>query len=178
MILLFMCSFLKSEAKGREVTIFLKDSSEVKGELLAVRDSLVALAIEPIYSDEDIAAYPERVRIMRINSIENIHLTGNSIFLPTAVGAFGGLIAGSAIGFFNKEKGDNIPTTPLLGAILGIINGAVAGMFWSAHITYVNSDKQVTISEGLILLKEHSRFKESEPSYLRDTIDNLLKETK
>ena len=33
-------------------------------------------------------------------------------------------------------------------------------------------------NDAIGLLKEHSRFKESESSYLRDTIDNLLKEQK
>ena len=91
---IFLFSFLKSEAKGRDVVIFLKDSTEIKGELLAVRDSLVVIASQPIDADEEIAAYPERVKIFSLKSITFVKIVENSFVMEGAIAC-----VGSGVGF-------------------------------------------------------------------------------
>ncbi len=191
-IVLFICSFLKSEAKGRDITIFLKDSTEVKGELLAVRDSLVAIAVEPIYADEDIAAFPERVGIIKLRDMRVLRIESNHALLT---GILTGGSVGGVLGFTMADRGNYAILPPeglaAVNALCGLIVGGVIGALnqkreesfvpniLDTQILHIADERsKIPWPTGIILLKNHSRFKESEPSYLPDIIDNLLKETK
>ncbi|MES2766289.1 MAG: hypothetical protein V4642_10490 [Bacteroidota bacterium] len=179
-LIFFSFSTFKSEASGRDVVILLKDSTEVKGELLSVRDSLMAIAVEPISQDEDIAAHPEHVVIVKFSELYKVHILKNNFLLTGSL--IGGGISALNLLIIKNGSGSGLNIgkgVPFLPFILG---GGIIGM----GIGYLASDNEEVVTfissvkdnEKLILLKKISRFKDSEPSYLRDTIDNLLKETK
>jgi hypothetical protein len=190
-IILFTLTSFQSEAKGRDVIIFLKDSTEVKGELLAVRDSLVALAIQPISQDEEIVVYQDRVKIVRFHDISIIEIHESSkVVQGILIGGLGGGLIGVMInqsgGFF--KKGDFPIILPTLaGGLAGLLAGYIVSDGQESFEFLENGSVRIikdgfkgkaTLKTALSLLKKHSRFNESEPSYLHDTIDNLLKETK
>ena len=197
-VLLFVCSFLKAEAKGRDVVIFLKDFTEVKGELLSVRDSLVAVAVEPISQDVDIAGFPERVRVFPFKDIQNVRIEENSYVMTgsitgTAWGALAIVYMDAGPGFFRKgaitESGWKVAQFLIGGALVGSAVGYLASDQEEKFTFPANDTMQVILlknaytfyipsADAIGLLKEHARFEKSESAYLRDVINNLLKETK
>ncbi len=183
-ILFFLCSFLKSEAKGRDVTIFLKDSTEIKGELLAVRDSLVAVAVERIYADEDIAANPERVNIVKFGDIKLLRLENNqAIAIGFSFGTGIGVSYGSS-GKFAKNLG--MVVGGIYGGLLGGLIGMTAQKYTEDYTFDINTGQVYlplkkenrSFATVVKLLRSDSLFEDTEPSSLHDVIDNLLKETK
>ncbi|HYF02970.1 MAG TPA: hypothetical protein VEC36_06310 [Patescibacteria group bacterium] len=193
-IAMFSFGFLTTEAKGREVTIFLKDSTEVKGELLSVRDSLLAVAVERISLDEDIAAYPERVRVLAFKNIENITIETNNYVIQGGLTGLG-LGAGSAIlvnqggGFFRKggvtESGwvnsvQFLLQTTLIGMGIGSLLSDNEETFLFSPATHDSTEVHhgkdgymffISCHEAKMLLKQHARFEFSEPHHLRDIIN-------
>lgn len=176
-ILLFICSFLKSGAQGREVTIILNNGKQKSGELLSVRDSIVAVLKTSVEKDEDIASHPEKVEIIFLNDIDKVRLEKVEIS-----GAGKGALIGGGIGLatdiilfsiYKPEQTVVMAATPI-GALYGTIIGWAVASFMS------EDEKQVrpSVANGLKNIREYARFQENEPRYVRDIIDNLLKETK
>ncbi len=180
LLLVGICT--KLEAQGREVTIYCKDGSSKSGELLSVRDSLVSILKSSIEKPEEIAAHPEIVEIALLKDIDKVWLGKYE-----AHGALAGALVGTAIGLGSdlviasgSEPGENNlgGMTPL-GALLGTLIG------WG--IAKDNSkDEEIlqTVSAADIKnIGEYARFNNAkfstqEPTYVREIIDNLLREAK
>ncbi len=173
-IVLFACSFLKSEAKGRDVIIFFKDGTKQYGELIAVQDSVIISTQAFIDEDKDIIEAVEALNIAFIKDITLIDILEEPCddFFGVA-GAGIGLITG--VGAIAATKNwAYIIDVPAITTIIGGAIGIGIGELLSGKAEALYPSKE----DILVKIKQHSRFQESEPPYLRDIIDNLLKETK
>lgn len=195
-IILF--SFLKSQAKGRDVIIFLKDSTEVKGELLSVRDSLVVIYLKPLYNDMDI--YYEYVRVEKFSNIENITAPGNNAITKSlwvgAAAIVGGItynINGPRVtpkpGFLAESQPANSTgyVVMLMGPVISLAIGAAINktelIFSFDKQSHEIAVKQDTVrmwqwADGILELKKIARFGADEPRHVREMTDAFLKETK
>ncbi len=181
-IVLFVCSFLKSEAQGRDVTVIFKNGKQFGGELLSVRLTALSVLRKSVDKDEEIAAHPEIVEVALINEIESVRLEKVApkagYALPAAL-TLGGILGGiGLLSDLNTPKGESQFSSAGLGVICGGVLGLVVGNMAASHSAkdeeriYPNSTKE------LMIIRSHARFDGDEPSYVRDIIDNLLKETK
>ncbi|HYF02969.1 MAG TPA: hypothetical protein VEC36_06305 [Patescibacteria group bacterium] len=183
---IFLALSIHTFAQGREVTIYLKDGKQKMGELLSVRDSLVSILKKHIEYDEDIASYPQHVEIALIRDIERVRLeeydvsgAGKGAAIGAGIGGAIGMIAVSD----NSYAGHRPETGEYIGAAAG---GAIAGAFYGFIIGWatamiMSEDEEMVLpsaTKGLLRIQEYARFDEREPRYVRDIINNLLKEQK
>jgi hypothetical protein len=175
---------LSAFAQGREVTIFFKDESIKTGELLSVRDSVVAVLKKSVEDDEEIASYPEIVEVALLKDIDKIRLEEYDVS-GAGKGALIGAGGLTVIGFAAMATTDNPQNGP--GEYIGFTAAmALGGAFYGAIIGWVtgviiSEDAEIvrpSVKRGFRDIREYARFDEREPRYVRDIIDNLLKESK
>ncbi|MES2766292.1 MAG: hypothetical protein V4642_10505 [Bacteroidota bacterium] len=163
-------------AQGRDVTIFLKDSTQKKGELLIVRDSVIILLKTKVHNSRDIVKIPESIDFTFIDNINTVVLHEvkvNGAATGALVGA--GLVGIKSV-FSLQQAGGGID-----GVILGMLGGAAAGSGIGWLVGIMRSEDEVTVQitpRGLYDIQQSARFGSSEPKYMREFINGLLKEVR
>jgi hypothetical protein len=165
-------------AGGKYVTIQLKDSSTISGELISVRENGLIICLSPGLSEEELSDSLQLLVGLNYNRIAQIVYKYRSgpklvlpIFLGTGLGIASGLIIG-AIAFpgASSDKQDIIGSwfstlkyvmVAVFGAV-GLIVGTITG------ISISDEDKNISniSSDELEKLKFFSRYDKGEPEFL------------
>ncbi|HYF02968.1 MAG TPA: hypothetical protein VEC36_06300 [Patescibacteria group bacterium] len=165
-------------AQGRNVTIFLKNSTQRRGELLLVRDSIVAVLTSNVENTNEIVLYPERIEFAALSDIQRIriHETNVEGAIPGSLigGGAGALFGLGTSGLTTKNTVPYIFENFAIGAISGLIIG------WVVATSKSDEEKTFWPSEKnpLIKIKYYARFDSVEPRFIGDFIDELLKISK
>jgi len=173
-------------AQGREVTIFFKDGKQKLGELLSVRDSVISILKNSVEDDQEIAANPEIVEIAFLKDIDRVRLEEYDVS-----GAGRGALIGAGLGAlvsigsvyndrhsFSRPESDEYIGAGAGGALAGPLYGLLIG--WGVGMI-LSEDAEIvrpSVTKGLRNIREYARFDNGEPRYVRDIIDNLLKDHK
>jgi hypothetical protein len=184
--IVFMVIPFSTLAQGREVTIFFKDGKQKLGELLSVRDSVISILKNSVEDDQEIAANPEIVEIAFLKDIDRVRLeeydvsgAGRGALIGAGLGAVVsiGSVYNDRNSFSRPESDEYIGAGAggaLAGALYGLLIGWGVGMILSEDAEIVRP----SVTKGLRNIREYARFDNGEPRYVRDIIDNLLKDHK
>jgi hypothetical protein len=165
-------------AGGKYVTIQLKDSSTISGELISVRNNGLIICISPGLSEEELSDSLQLLVGLNYNSIAQIaykYRNGPKLVLPIFLGTGLGIASGlliSAIAFpgASSDKQDIIGSwfstlkyvmVAVFGAV-GLIVGTITG------ISISGEDKNISniSSDEIEMLKFFSRYDKGEPEFL------------
>ena len=121
-LLAFSGNLIAKERRGAELIVYKLDSTQVKGELIAVKPASLLLLDD--YSGSDIS-----VSIGDINKIKIIK--DSRLIMGAAIGALAGLGAGVLAGHMCPEASDGANIAPFIlgmfGGCAGLITGAIFG---------------------------------------------------
>ena len=165
-------------AGGKHVTIQLKDSSIISGELISVRDNGLIICLSPGLSEEELSDSLQLLVGLKYNHIAEIaykYRSGSKLVIPIFLGTGLGIASGlliSAIAFpwASSDKHDVIGSwfstlryvmVAVFGAV-GFIVGTITGISISdeeKNISNISSDE-------IDMLKFFSRYDKGEPEFL------------
>ncbi len=181
--LIIICGFfifctVEIFAYGREVTIFLKNSTQKHGELLVVRDSVIAVLTSNVENTNEIVQYPERIEFAILSDIQRIRIHEIKV-----EGAIAGSLIGGGAGALYGLATSRITTQNTIPYIFeNVAIGAVSGMIIGWAVATLKSDEEKTFwpseKNPLVKIKYYARFDSVEPRFIEDFIDELLKEKK
>jgi hypothetical protein len=165
-------------AGGKYVTIQLKDSSIISGELISVRDNGLIICLSPGLSEEELSDSLQLLVSLNYNRIAQIaykYRNSPKLVLPIFLGAGLGIASGlliSAIAFpgASSDKQDIIGSwfstlkyvmVAMFGAV-GLIVGTITG------ISISEEDKSISniSSDEIEMLNFLSRYDKGEPEFL------------
>jgi hypothetical protein len=165
-------------AGGKYVTIQLKDSSVISGELISVRENGLIICLSPGLSEDELSDSLQLLVGLNYNRIAQIvykYINGPKLVIPIFLGAGLGIASGlliSAIAFSgaSSDKQDIIGSwfstlryvmVAVFGAV-GLIVGTITG------ISISNKEKNISniSSDKLEKLKFFSRYDKGEPEFL------------
>ena len=165
-------------AGGKHVTIQLKDSSIISGELISVRDNGLIICLSPGLSEEELSDSLQLLVGLNYNRIAQIgykYRNGPNLVIPIFLGAGLGIASGlliSAIAFpgASSDKHD------VIGSWFSTLRYAMVAVFgWVGFIVGTitgisTSDEEENISsissEEIETLKFFSRYNNGEPKFL------------
>ncbi len=154
---------------GAEVTLLLKDRTEINGELLSVRDSAVTICTEHSATEEELASLKYPINNVRNDEIKELTLEGsNYVWVGLGIGIVGGTLTGILVGSL-IEEGHGSYITPEAGfGAIGFIAGAIAGPI----VGYALSTEEFVLQEiptgyNFSFLKPLARYPDEEPEYLK-----------
>lgn len=175
----------RDDNEGAEVTLSLKDRTEIYGELLSVRDSTLIICTEYSATKDELAKGVYPIISIKGQEIQKITVEGESEFWKGAgYGALIGAVVGAGWGFASgDDKGGYMNLTAegkaLVGAILlsslGAITGGIVGAVNSTDEVIIHlpaeydfSSLDTFLGSSLnSLLNQLSRYPGEEPEYLR-----------
>ena len=165
-------------AGGKNVTIQLKDSSTISGELISVRDNGLIICISPGLSEEELSDSLQLLVGLKYNHIAEIaykYRSGSKLVIPIFLGAGLGIASGFIIGSIafpgassNKDHiigylFSNLKLVMMLVfGTAGLIIGTVTGI--SSSVEEENISR--ISSEVIEKLKFFSRYDKGEPEFL------------
>jgi hypothetical protein len=152
---------------GAEVTLLLKDRTEINGELLSVRDSAITICTEYSATEEELANLKYPINTVRDDEIKELSLEGsNHVWTGLAVGIVVGtglgVLAGSLV---DKHKAEFRAGLGAIGFIVGAIAGPIVGHALSTEEFVL---QEIPPGYDFSLLKPLSRYPVEEPEYLRE----------
>jgi hypothetical protein len=159
-------------ASGRKVSITLKDSSSITGELLAVRDSNLIINRELWVSEQKLQSNHDSLTIVPFTSAVRIHVAGHR---NSWVGAGVGLAAGMGVGAFmgyhvstsNSNWSSDRGFNAVVGSLMGILPGFFSGMIVGAFVETDERDIDPRDKVEMGLLSKHARYQEGEPEFIK-----------
>jgi hypothetical protein len=178
--IIFIITLLTSStlAGGKYVTIQLKDSSIISGELISVRDNGLIICLSPGLSEEELSDSLQLLVGLNYSLIAQIaykYRNGPKLVLPIFLGTGLGIASGlliSAIAFpgSSSDKQDIIGSwfstlkyvmVAVFGAV-GLMVGTITG------ISISDEDKNISniSSNEIDMLKFFSRYDKGEPEFL------------
>ncbi len=172
----------RDDNEGAGVTLLLKDRTEIKGELLSVRDSTITICTEHSATEDELAKGVYPIISIKGQEIQKITVEGESKFWEGAgYGALIGAAVGVGLGIAGGEGGylKTIEAKALVGAILlsplGAITGGIVGAVNSTDEVIIHlpaeydfSSLDTFLGSSLnSLLNQLSRYPDEEPEYLR-----------
>ena len=165
-IVLCVIAFAVSVAQATDVVVELRDGSTVKGDLLAVRDSTLIVAVKGYRPMWDKKHIPD-VAVVRFDSVRFVKVKGDSYGLEGAgLGLVAGVVVGGLISSNSPKKGwfhiDYEPVVGGLAAAAGLVIGSVVGSSISSPATFISD----TTRGGFLELKKFSRYVDGEPDWL------------
>ncbi len=161
--------YQQDENVGAEVALLLKDKTEINGELLSVRDSVVTICTEHSATEEELASLIYPINTVRNDEIKELTLEGsNYVWSGLGIGIAAGTGIGLLVGLAIEPSGKSYVSPELALGVLGFIVGAIAGPI----IGYSLSDEEYILQEippdyDFSLLKPLARYSDEEPEYLK-----------
>lgn len=159
---------------GRNATVSLRKLNYYRGEILAVRDSLIIITTAECETNADVFKLKDSIKVIKLKSISYIKVDGVSTpfsWKNVAIGT--GIGSGIDVG---RYAADPKPVT--LNTFIGTLTGFVVSTFISAVVSSTNSepDQFIGVEEipSLKLLDEYARFKDKEPKELQEILDDKL----
>jgi hypothetical protein len=166
-------------AGGKYVTIQLKDSSFISGELISVRDNGLIICPDEGLSEEELSDSLQLLVGLNYNRIAQIaykYRSGSKLVIPillgTGLGIASGLIIGTiAFPWANSNNNDIIGSSfSTLKVIMAVVLGSIG--FIVGTITGISiSDEEQNISnlssDEIETLKSFSRYDKGEPGFLQ-----------
>ncbi len=170
-------------AQGREVTIFLKDGTKKTGELLVVRDSVIAIMTNKVAKMHEIVDHPKLVKFAFVKEINKVLL--HKVEVEGAInGAWLGAGAGgivSAIDFLSSDYESNSiqsQNEDISSLFTNIFGGAAIGFVAGWAVATIQSEDEEVIRptsiDALIEIKGSARFNKGEPDFIKKFINELL----
>ena len=161
--------YQQDENVGAEVTLLLKDRTEINGELLSVRDSAVTICTEHSAMEEELVSLKYPINTVRNDEIKELTLEGsNYVWSGLGIGIAAGTGIGLLVGLAIDPSGKSYISPELALGFLGFIVGAIAGPI----IGHALSTEEFVLQEippgyNFSLLKPLSRYPDEEPEYLK-----------
>jgi hypothetical protein len=158
----------QDENVGTEVTLLLKNRTEINCELLSVRDSTMIICTKHSATEDELANLTYPIANVRNDEIQELTIEGSSyVWAGLGIGIAAGTLTGVLVGTLTGG-GIKYISPELAGGVLGFIVGAIAGPI----VGYLLSTDEVILHEippgyDLSLLKPLSRYPDEEPEYLR-----------
>jgi len=159
----------RDEDVGVEIILSQQNGTEIRGELLSVRDSTIIICSIYGASEVQLARIIYPIYNVRNDEIQEITIEGsNYVWAGLGIGIAGGTLTGILVGLaIGTSRGSYIPAEVGLG-VLGFIAGAIAGPI----VGYALSTEEFVLQEippgyDFSLLKPLARYPDEEPEYLR-----------
>jgi hypothetical protein len=167
-------SYPVDENAGAELTITLKDSTEIKGELLSVRDNTITICEYYSASDEELIKITYPIFSVRNDEIKELTIEGsNNLWSGLGIGALAGPAFGATLATLivvtdPVQEGDQ----PILAYMILVPAGFIAGTLFGAGIGAANSVEEIILHNippgyDLSILKPLARYPEKEPEFLK-----------
>ena len=148
---------------GAEVTLLLKDRTEINGELLSVRDSAITICKEYSVTEEELANLKYPINTVRDDEIQEITVEGsNYVWAGFGIGLAAGVGMGLIVVAITSTYGG------LFGGGLIVIAASIVGPI----VGYSLSTEEFVLQEippgyDLSILKPLARYPDQEPEYLK-----------
>jgi hypothetical protein len=115
---------------GKLVTLALRDSSSVSGELLAVVGNRLVIALEPWASERKLVTDSSLMKVVPIADVLMLHIAGHrNALLGAGIGVAVGMGVGAVIGYAAPTSGESWTRSQDLNAFLGGVAGILPGLF-------------------------------------------------
>ena len=166
-------------AGGKYITIQLKDSSVISGELISVRDNGLIICLSPGLSEEELSDSLQLLVGLNYDRIAQIaynYRSGSKLVIPILLGTGLGIASGLIIGTIafpgaNSDNNDIIGSSfstlkVIMAVVLGSI-GFIVGVITGT--TSSNEEKNISniSSDEIEMLKSFSRYDKGEPGFLQ-----------
>ena len=156
---------------GAEITLSLKNGTEINCELLSVRDSTITICTEHSATEEELAKLKYPINTIRNDEIKKITIEGsNYVWSGLGIGILAGAGIGLLVGYaiVGSPKAFYEGMAILAGGILGFIVGAIAGPIVGSGLSTDDVVLFVTPpGYDLSFLKPLARYPDEEPEYLK-----------
>ena len=176
-VLLICFIFLLSTnlfAGGRTITVTMKDSSQLTGELISVQEKGIIIAFQEDLTEEQMLQNPDLIAAINYDEIKEVTAEGHSQF---GSGLLYGFLGGAAFGILagvilvsstNSESNGSFSTllAVLLGGAFGII-GAVIGSISGAVSSTPDIDFKPDMNDSFLTLKSFARYTDEDPGFLK-----------
>jgi len=160
---------------GAELTLTLKDSTEITGELLSVRDNSIIICEYYSAYDDELAELKYPILAVRNEEIQILTLEGSNnlssgLGIGALVGTATGLLLAAILVASQPENEDPDPesTTYIImgsaGFLIGAMIGTSVGAGTSADEIMLND---ILLGYDFLILKPLARYPDDEPEYLR-----------
>lgn len=167
-------SYPVDENAGAELTITLKDSTEIKGELLSVRDNTITICEYYSSSDEELIKITYPIFSVRNDEIKELTIEGsNNLWSGLGIGAlagpaFGATLATLIVVTAPVQEGDQ----PILAYMILVPAGFIAGTLFGAGVGAATSVEEIILNNippgyDLSILKPLARYPDKEPEFLK-----------
>ena len=156
-------NYEKDKNIGAEITLSLKNETEVYGELLSVRDSTMIICTQYSTTEAELANLSYPITAFRNDEIQELTIEGSSYI---AEGFWIGIFAGTGIGYAIAKAINEMGGVIILigGTIVGIVVGPIVGYLLSTDDVIL---REIPPSYDMSLLKPLSRYPDEEPEYLK-----------
>lgn len=167
-----------SLAGGKYVTIQLKDSSIISGELISVRENGLIICLSPGLSEEELSDSLQLLVGLNYNRVARIayeYKNGAKMFVPIFLGAGLGIASGFIIGAIafpgaSSDKHDIVGSwfstlRYVMVAVFGTV-GLIVGTITGISISEEEKNISNISSEEIEMLKFFSRYDKGEPQFL------------
>jgi hypothetical protein len=154
-----------ADAKARRVTLLLKDSTTMTGELIAVHSTSLLVCREPWLSAKYLQAHPETVLVIPVSTLLRVHLEGHpNLMAGAGVGAIVGIAVGAKLANRGPERlsGDS-DFNAFIGGLAGALPGFFVGMLLGGLVESGEQDIDITDPDQMKILREAARFQKDEP---------------
>ncbi len=159
----------QDENVGTEVTLLLKNRTEINGELLSVRDSTMIICTEHSATEEELASLKYPINYVRNDEIQDLTIEGsNYVWTGLGIGIAAGTGIGVLVGLAVEESRHAMISAELALGVIGFIAGTIIGPI----VGYLLSTDEVILHEippgyDFSLLKPLARYPGEEPEYLK-----------
>jgi hypothetical protein len=167
--LLQMSNPSSTVAAGKRVTLLMKDSTSIAGELLAVHDKTLLLCSEFALPQKVFRAHPETVLVVPLGEVLRMHVSGRRNMLAGAgIGATLGIVVGAMAGnAASSQTSDERKLNSFAGGVAGIIPGFFLGMLVGAFVETGERDIDLDDPISIKGLSEEARYQADEPDFLK-----------
>ena len=164
------------EDVGAELTLTLKDSTEITGELLSVRDSTITICEYYSAYDDELAELKYPILAVRNDEIQILTIEGsNNLLSGLGIGALAGTAFGLSIGAIaaaSQPEDDEDPNPASTYYLVTVPAGFIVGTLFGAVVGATTSVEEIALSDippgyDFSILKPLARFPDDEPEYLR-----------
>jgi hypothetical protein len=168
-----IANYPTDENFGAELTLTLKDSTEITGELLSIRDNIITICEYYSGSDEELAELKYPILPVRKDEIQVLTIKGsNNLWSGMGIGALAGAAFGAVFATImvisNPEESDQAFLAYLMMVPAGFIIGTLFGTARGAK----TSVEEIVLSDippgyDFSIMKQLARYRDKEPEYLK-----------
>jgi hypothetical protein len=171
-----IANYPTDENFGAELTLTLKDSTEITGELLSIRDNIITICEYYSGSDEELAELKYPILPVRKDEIQVLTIKGsNNLWSGMGIGALAGTAFGTvyaAIVAVSEPEDDEDPNPVSTYYMVLVPAGFIIGTLFGTGVGAVTSVEEIILNNippgyDLSILKPLARYPDKEPEYLK-----------